>query len=270
MKNFLKLEKLGFQIEKNFFEKKKINKLLNNIKKRKGFKFYNSEKKFRQHGRFVKTNPDLKFNYLNKFNTKFIDNLLLNYIPGKIISKKIIHNVNKSFLPNWLLTYSEYIRGNINCYIKDKYQDETHFYGTSVHQDLLGNKKDFITAYIYLDKVKRNDSPLIIYDKTHFFGEAKFPIYLKKINNKYIYYNNGKSCFTNKNVLYGSCGDLILFNSKTLHATDTNKSKKNRISLRYLILPKKGVIKKRKYNNSKHLTFGMENDSFQLTGRYIV
>ena len=250
--------------------KKKITNLLKDIKKRKRHKFYKSEKEFKKNGRFIKTNPDLNFNYLNNFDTEFIDNLLLNYIPGKIISKKIIHNVNKSFLPIWLHKYSEYIRGNINCYIKDKFQDETHFYGTSVHQDLLGSKKEFVTAYIYLDQVTIKHSPLILYDKTHFFGEAKFPVYLKKINSKYIYYNNGKSCFTKKHVLDGSCGDLILFNSKTLHATDTNKSKKNRISLRYLILPKNGLIKNKKHKHSKHLSFGMKNDSFQLTGRYIV
>mgnify|MGYP006134847847 CR=1 FL=1 len=268
MKKFKKLENNGFQIFRGFFDKNLIKNLHTSIKGRSGTRFYNSLKKFKKNGRFLKTNPDLKFNYLNNFDTSFIDKKLKKIINGKIISKKIVHNVNKEFLPNWLIKYSNYIKGNLNPYIKKEYQNETHFFGTDIHQDLLGDIDEFITAYIYLDEVKIKNAPIEIYENTHLLGKSKFPFFLRKINNKMIYSNNGNTCFTKKKIILGNTGDLILFNARTLHATDINRSNKNRISLRYIIRPKKGIIKKKILQTSKHITFGMKDDHLQLVGRF--
>ena len=71
-----------------------------------------------------------------------------------------------------------------------------------------------------------------------------------------------------KKIILGNTGDLILFNARTLHATDINRSNKNRISLRYIIRPKKGIIKKKILQTSKHITFGMKDDHLQLVGRF--
>ena len=39
---------------------------------------------------------------------KYIDEKILSVVPGKIINKKIIWNVNKKFLPKWLKKYEKY------------------------------------------------------------------------------------------------------------------------------------------------------------------
>lgn len=268
MKNLKQLENRGYQIFRNCFNVQYSNKLHLLIKSRKGKRFYNNIFEFKKNGRFQKTNPDLNFNYLNNFDTKFIDEKIHSILPSKIISKKIVYNVNTNFLPNWLKKYSDYIKGNINPYIKKEFQNETHFYGTDIHQDLLGDKNDFITAYIYLDKVNIRNAPIEIYENTHLLGASSFPFYLKKIKDKYIYYNNKKTCFTKKKIILGGSGDLLLFNARTLHTTDINRSNKNRISLRYLIKPKKGILKKKNLKYSKHLSFGLKDDHLQLTGRF--
>ena len=107
--------------------------------------------------RFFKNNPDLKFNYLNNFDHKLIDKKILSIVPGKIFNKKIVWNVNKKFLPRWLKKYEKYIMGNINHYIQDEFQNETHFYGTYIHSDILNSSnQNFNTAYLYLEKVPKN------------------------------------------------------------------------------------------------------------------
>ena len=268
MRKFIKLENNGYQILRKFFNKDRIKILHTSIKKRSGRRFYGSLSEFKKKGRFLNTNPDLKFNYLNNFDTSFIDKKIQNLFKGKIISKKIVYNVNKNFLPGWLTKFSSFIKGNLNPYIKTDYQNETHFFGTDIHQDLLGNLDQFITAYIYLDEVKIKNAPIEIFENTHLLGKSKFPFFLRKIDNKMIYFNDGKTCFTKKKIILGNAGDLVLFNARTLHTTDINHSNKNRISLRYLVRPKKGIIKKKILNSSKHISFGMKDDHLQLVGRF--
>ena len=74
--------------------------------------------------------------------------------------------------------------------------------------------------------------------------------------------------FHKKKIILGNAGDLVLFNARTLHTTDINHSNKNRISLRYLVRPKKGIIKKKILKSSKHISFGMKDDHLQLVGRF--
>ena len=57
-----------------------------------------------------------------------------------------------------------------------------------------------------------------------------------------------------------------MFDGRTLHSTDYNKTGSQRISLRYLIVPNK---KLKKYKiKSRHKTFGMKGDHLQLLGMY--
>jgi len=171
------IDKKGYAVLRSFVDKKYCLNLKNKISKYRGQKFYNSVNEFKKKGRFKKNNPDLIFNYLNNFDHNYVDKKILEAVPGRIVNKKIIWNVNKNFLPAWLKKYEKYIMGNLNHYIKEEFTDETHFYGTYVHSDILnGEKKNFITAYLYLDDVKFNKAPLIMFEKSHLLG-------LKLINN---------------------------------------------------------------------------------------
>ena len=115
MKQLLKnkLDLNGYFAIKSFLDKKYCINLRKLISKKRGNKFYNTKKNFLKNSRYFKCNPDLKFNYLNNFTHKYIDQKMLDLIPGKIISKKIVWNVNKNFLPNWLIKYEKYLIGNL-------------------------------------------------------------------------------------------------------------------------------------------------------------
>jgi len=263
-----KIDKKGFTILKSFINKKYCKNLKNAISKYRGYKFYSSEKLFKKKSRFFKNNPDLKFNYLNNFDHKLIDKKILSIVPGKILNKKIVWNVNKKFLPRWLKKYEKYIMGNINHYIQDEFQNETHFYGTYIHSDILNSSnQNFITAYLYLDKVPKNRAPLELFDKTHKLGGATWPVMIRKFDKKkYLYINGNNTMFTKKSTATGNTGDLILFDGRTLHTTDYNRAKTQRVSLRYLVVPNK---KLKKYKiKSKHKTFGLKGDHLKLLGMY--
>ena len=267
-KIFNKISKDGFVVLRSFINKKYCINLHNLISKHRGVKFYNSEKLLKKNSRFYKNNPDLNFNFLNNFDHKHVDKKILSAIPGKIINKKIIWNVNKKFLPRWLQKYEKYIMGNLNHYIKKQFQDETHFYGTYIHSDILrGENRNFITAYLYLDKVPKNRAPLEMFNKTHKLGGARWPVMIRKFDNKkYIYVNDDNTMFTTKSVATGKAGDLILFDGRLLHSTDYNTSKTQRVSLRYLIIPNKKLKQfKAKY---RHKTFGLKGDHLKLLGLY--
>jgi len=264
------LIKKGVTVLKSFIDKKyclNLKDMITNSRKKSGNKFYSSEKEFKKYSRFTKCNPDLKFNYLNHFEHKYLDQKILSAVPGKIISKKIVWNVNKKFLPKWLRKYEKYLIGNINPYIKKKFQDETHFYGVYIHPDILtGHKETFITAYLYLDRVKKENSPIYVFEKSHQLGLSKFPVYIKKFNKDYLYINEDKTMFTKKKTITGNSGDLILFDGRCLHSTDYNISTSQRVSIRYLVQPHN---KLKEFNGRmKHFTFGLKGDHMQLVGMF--
>lgn len=259
----------GYVVIKSFLGKSYSTNLFKNISKNRGKKFYETKEKFLKNSRFYKYNPDLNFNYLNNFDVKEIDDKLTKLIPGKIISKKIVWNVNKKSLPKWLRKYTKFMKSSINPFIKGKFQDETHFFNGFVHQDILGKKKDnMITCTIYLDDVGINRSPMSMYEKSHKLGVSSYAsryVYAYKFDHRYLYYNNGNTMFTKKKTLTGKAGDLILFDSRCLHSTDENTSSRDRLALRYLIIPKMTLPKPVK--KSAHFSFGFEGDHLQLMGR---
>tara|TARA_B100000029_G_C17424083_1_gene905417 strand:- start:169 stop:996 length:828 start_codon:yes stop_codon:yes gene_type:complete len=267
--NKASLTKKGYVVLRSFLGKKYSSDLFKKISKDRGKKFYKTKKEFLKKSRFRRYSPDLKFNYLNNFDVKEVDRKLLKLIPGKIISKKIIWNVNKKYLPRWLRKYSKFMKSSINPYIKKQFQDETHFFNGFIHQDILGNKKDnMITCTIYLDKVGKNRAPLTMYEQSHKLGVSNYEsrnIFAYKFDHRYLYYNNGNTMFTKKKVITGNAGDLLVFDARCLHSTDENTSKSNRVALRYLIIPKMKLCKPVK--KSAHFSFGFKGDHLQLMGK---
>jgi len=211
--------------------------------------FFKSKKEFKLKGRFINYSPGennhnaifnlkLDLNFIEK-SKKFTSAVEL--IAGKnykIKKKSIIRSVPKNQHPKWVLKETLNVgRPNVNPYIKSKFQDVQYFQNIDYHQDMTRGKK-FVTFYIYLDDVKRVDSPLNILSGTYKFGATHYPHYIRPGSDKNTWYYSDLSKNHMKSteiVIYGRIGKVFCFHGLNLHGTKLNKSTKPRISIRYLI-----------------------------------
>ena len=117
--------------------------------------------------------------------------------PGyEILDKKLVCGVPASAVPAWL---KERIHGNpvnnLGAYVRPEFRDVTYFYGIDFHQDLIDFKEreaDFITLYVYLHPVTRQDAPLFLLENSHQFGGTVFPHRLKREWEGYWSYGDGR------------------------------------------------------------------------------
>ncbi len=160
-----------------------------------------------------------------------------------ILLRKVICGIPETWIPEWVL---ERTRGNaannMAAYIKSPYRHLTYFYGIDFHQDLIDwpeRPGDFITLYIYLHPVGKEDAPLHIMPKSHKFGGTVFPHDLKQDpsdKHKWTYSNGeGRAMECESKMLTGDTGYAALWSAYTLHGTQPDKADNERISLRYLI-----------------------------------
>ena len=228
-----------------------INSLL--LKNRNwGKDLFLNKKDFLKQKKFKKINPGKNIqNLSNKFNLDFIEKnqtivSSLKEILGnnyKIILSKFIVSVPHEWMPKYVKELDKKDPAkNLNKFIKNKYRDVTYFQGLDFHMDSIDrpyNNNKFITLYVYLDKVTKQMSPLEIVEASHKFGHDTWPHYIKNNNNTSLHYSldNKKFFKLKKSVLSGGVGDVFIWTSNTLHGTSkpSIKSKKTRISLRYLI-----------------------------------
>lgn len=224
-----------------------------------GKELFLSEKDFLKQKKYKKINPGKNIqNLVNKFDLKFIENnqTIVNFLKitlgnnYKIILSKFIVSIPYRWMPRYVkeLDKKDPVK-NLNKFIKKKYRDVTYFQGLDFHMDSIDrpyNNNKFITLYVYLDKVTRQMSPLEIVEGSHKFGHDTWPHYIKNNNNNSLNYSLDNKVFykLKKSVLSGNMGDVFIWTSNTLHGTSkpSIKSKKTRISLRYLI--EKNVKKK--------------------------
>ncbi len=242
---------------------KKINQHL--FKDRKwGKNLFLNETDFKKQKKFKKINPGMNIqNLANKFNLDCIEKnpTIINYLNKilgkkyKIVLSKFIVSVPKNWMPKYVMDLDKKSPlKNLNKFIKKKYRDVTYFQGLDFHMDSIDRKlhsNKFITLYVYLDKVEENMSPLEILEKSHRFGHDTWPHYIKKNTKNSLYFSldNKKFYKLKKTTLSGNAGDVFIWTSNTLHGTSKpkNKSRKFRISLRYLIekrTKKKTIIDK--------------------------
>ncbi len=228
-----------------------INSLL--LKNRNwGKDLFLNKKDFLEQKKFKKINPGKNIqNLSNKFNLDFIEknqtivNSLKEILGNnyKIILSKFIVSVPHEWMPKYVKELDKKDPAkNLNKFIKNKYRDVTYFQGLDFHMDSIDrpyNNNKFITLYVYLDKVTKQMSPLEIVEASHKFGHDTWPHYIKNNNNTSLHYSldNKKFFKLKKSVLSGGVGDVFIWTSNTLHGTSkpSIKSKKTRISLRYLI-----------------------------------
>ena len=116
---------------------------------------------------------------------------------------------------------------NLGEFIKPKYRDITYFRGIDFHQDIIDfptRGPDFITAYIYLEKVDKNSAPLYVLPNTHIIGATKYPHKITRLNNERVIYgaNNLKKKYNFK-VLIGKQGTLHYWHPFILHGTQPHK-----------------------------------------------
>jgi hypothetical protein len=168
--------------------------------------------------------------------------------PGyEVLDRKLVCGVPAKMIPDWLKAR---IHGNpvnnLGAYVRPEYRDITYFYGIDFHQDLIDHpsrEADFITLYVYLHEVEREDAPLFLLENSHQFGGTVFPHKLKREWEGYWSYadGRGRECRARQVMLTGGPGFAAFWHACTLHGTQPDAADRERISLRYLLAKRAGV-----------------------------
>ena len=255
--NNLKFSVHGIETIKNFFKKKDCDKLYNEAIKKINFSdLFKSEKDFKKIKLFKDVNPRAGRNLIEKFNTEFIflDKRfmkLMSEVLGsswRVLDYKFVCGVPDKIIPQWV---KKKIKGefvpNLGPYIKKKFQNITYFMGIDYHQDIIdfaGRKSDFITAYIYIDDVDKNSSPIKIIPKSHKVGASVFPHKIKVKDNNYleVFNDNNKKISAKPIEIIGKTGQLSFWHCSIMHGTKPMNSDKPRLSVRILVEKNKKII----------------------------
>ena len=167
--------------------------------------------------------------------------------PGyTLLNRKLVCGVPARVVPPWL---ARRIAGdpvnNLGAYVRPEVRDVTYFHGIDFHQDLIDYKDreaDFLTLYVYLHPVGRNDAPLHLLDGSHRLGASAFPHTLERLDETHWRYCNGDAgeAQVRQRVLTGETGFAALWHACTLHGTQPDDADSERLSLRYLFAPGSG------------------------------
>ena len=162
--------------------------------------------------------------------------------PGyTILNRKVVCGVSQTSVPAWI---AERILGNpvnnLGAYVRPEYRDVTYFYGIDFHQDLIDYKErpaDFLTLYVYLHPVSRQDAPLFLLKGSHRLGGTMFPHDLTATSDASWRYRDGQGgeVETDQLILTGGAGFTAMWHACTLHGTQPDAADHERISLRYLL-----------------------------------
>jgi len=253
----LKFSVHGIETIKNFFKKKDCEKLYKTAIKKINFNdLFKSENNFQKIKKFKDVNPRIGKNLIEKMNTEFIflDKKfmkLMSKVLGdswKVLDYKFVCGVPEKIIPSWVKKKmkGEFVP-NLGPYIREKYQNVTYFMGIDYHQDIIDfaeRESDFITAYIYINNVDRNSSPIKIIPKSHTIGASVFPHKIKVKNNEYleVFNDNNKKISTKPIEIVGKTGQLSFWHCSIMHGTKPMNSDKPRLSVRILIEKNKKEI----------------------------
>jgi hypothetical protein len=194
------------------------------------------------------TNPRPGRNLAEKLDTEFIfgnpvfSEIMAETLGGRfrIFDYKFVAGVPTSKLPDWLQAQiADQLVNNLGPYIKPEFRDMTYFHGIDYHQDIIDyphKEADFITVYIYLDKVSGSSAPLHVLPNSHSLGCSVFPHNIKIEDEKLKYTDDFGNCvLCDDLVLTGEAGDMSFWHSATLHGTQPQLDDESRISLRILV-----------------------------------
>jgi len=256
------MSKLKFSVDgaetiKKFFKKKDCDRLYKNAIKKINFNdLFKTEKNFKKIKKFKDVNPRIGKNLIEKLDTEFIFlnekfTDLMKKILGdtwKVLDYKFVCGVPKRYIPSWV---KKRIKGefvpNLGPYIKNKYQNVTYFMGIDYHQDIIdfsNRYSDFITAYVYIDNVDKDSSPIRIIPKSHKIGASVFPHKIKLKNNNFleVYNDNNKKIKTKPIEILGKTGQLSFWHCSIMHGTKPINCDKPRLSVRILVEKNKKKI----------------------------
>lgn len=239
----------GYAIFQKFIDTAACEKLISNISNRKTLNnIFLSEKEFEDAPIMRGVNPRPGRNLAEQlpmnsvYQSENFKNLMQQIFGSNfsVMDCKLVMGIPTHDLPEWL---SDRIKNNLvnnlGPYVKPAYRDITYFHGIDYHQDIIDYPEklsQFITAYIYLDKVTSEDAPIHIMEKSHKLGCSIFPHNISKNGNEYTYKNDfGLELLCSEKVLLGNPGDFFIWHPATLHGTRPSKSLTPRLSLRLLI-----------------------------------
>ncbi|MEE4207410.1 MAG: phytanoyl-CoA dioxygenase family protein [Erythrobacter sp.] len=208
-----------------------------------------TEQEFDANPVFTRANPRPGRNLAEKLDTDFIfgDQAfvdLLTRLVGprfRVLDYKFVMGLPASLLPDWLKPRIEdRLVNNLGPYIRPEYRDMTYFHGIDYHQDIIDfpdRRGDFVTAYLYLDDVRKDSAPLHLLSDSHRFGATEFPHALEhREGARYAYSDHtGRRMECEELLLTGGPGDLSFWHSTILHGTQPQADDETRISLRLLI-----------------------------------
>lgn len=235
----------------NLFNRRKCKNTSNKLKKA-----FNLKKIFLSKNEFLNQNKKQhKKNFVNKLDLDFlIKNKkfknILEAILGRnyyLYASRVICGVPLHYLPEWIKEKMILNSPNLNPFIKEKYKSIRYFNGIDYHMDLIDFKNepsDFVTVYVYLDKVTKKMSPLNLLTGSHFGGSQIFPHKILKKKNHYVYYSGKKKITSKKKILLGKSGDAWIWHGCLLHGSEFNLSKHPRYSLRFIFRKKKEMTNK--------------------------
>jgi hypothetical protein len=240
----------GYSEYANFFDKDKCKNLMNDaLKSRKIDKLFLSEEEFKKERKFKGVNPVAGRNLLEQMNIDFIflsekfqyEMIRVCGNNYRILNAKFVMGIPYKFIPKWLeRELKDSLVSNLGPYVREEYRDITYFRGIDFHQDIIDYPErvsDFITAYIYLDKVDSNSAPLYLLDKSHLLGASIFPHKLTIINDQqYKYINDFEDeIVCDVKQLINEGGSLYYWHCNMLHGTQPQISDEPRISVRILV-----------------------------------
>ncbi len=239
----------GYASLSGFFDAQKCRALLAAAEATRDFeKLFLSETEFDTNPQYRATNPRPGRNLAEKLDTDFIFGdpefaELFRTILGprfRILDYKFVMGVPSRLLPDWLKPrIKDQLVNNLGPYIRPEYRDITYFHGIDYHQDIIDfpdRNCDIITAYLYLDRVRKTSAPLYLIPDTHILGCTTFPHKLTRDGDGYVYMDDaGNSMACNEMILEGEAGDLSFWHSTTLHGTQPQSDDNPRISVRILI-----------------------------------
>jgi hypothetical protein len=157
------------------------------------------------------------------------------------LTKKFVCGVPQAWVPDWLRAR---IAGNpvnnLGAYMRPEFRDITYFYGIDFHQDLIDYPEraaDFVTLYVYLHPVGRQDAPLFLLENSHRLGGTIFPHQLTPASEGDWLYGDGRGGQVRvaQHLLVGDTGYTALWHGCTLHGTQPDAADHERISLRYIL-----------------------------------
>jgi|TARA_B110000914_G_C15413320_1_gene422949 hypothetical protein len=247
----------GFVKLDNLLDHERCAELYHNLKNNRnwGMNLFQSEKEFLDEFKdkpFKKINPGKGIqNLIDEYNMDFVEQndsviQVLNKVLGfnyEIMLSKFVVAVPEKWMPDYVKKRKVKLESNFNQYMKKEYRNVTYFRGIDYHMDSIdweNQDNQFITMYIYLNKVDKFMSPLNIIKKSHIHGHSSFPHFIKDHpTEKYLEYSPDNKNFNkfDKHMLLGEAGSVFLWTGNTLHGSAPSLSEKEnfRISLRYLI-----------------------------------